>query len=362
LVTRSEIVKLPTTIDDLKKLYLATIKSLSEEPARINASTLDEILEELSQVDSGTERFSFLIEFISRVVNRYPSDTGRLKSLVRHNANKLLVTTIEQRLSRERRFLLSIMINPGLDAEPVPSTVDAKVLVAGTAVVIKTFPNTSANNWEDVRTVVEDIVRHSRRIVIEEYGRDEADLEIEFLLSDSFFLEAPDEFIIALSRFNKPPLGKLHPVIIRWRERILTPSEFELTPWQEAAAKVDRGKPSVIQWLDRDQCSDPATACGKCKGLVTFRFLPKEELYKVIGAGFPFVAWFRSEPADGNWDQFVAQFNQWAALHIFEHLPQKVHTIRQKKTDLGAALTLFWDDPSLCRYWTRGDVIIRETI
>jgi hypothetical protein len=359
---RSEIVKLPTTIDDLRKLYLATIKPLSEEPARINANTLDEMLDELSQVDSGPERFSFLIEFLLRIVNRYPSDAEKLKTLVHNNANQLLLATIDQRLSREQRFLLSVMINPGLDADPVPATIDAKVLVAGTTIVIKTFPNTSSNTWERVRTVVEDIVRQSRRIVIEEYGRDERDLEVEFLLSDSFFLEAPDEFIIALSKFNNPPLGKLHAVVIRWRERILTPSDFELTPWQEAAAKVDRGKPSVIHWLDREQCNDPSTACRNCKGLVMLRFLPKEELYNVIGAGFPFVAWFRTEPAGGNWEQFVEQFGHWAAQHNFEHLPQKVRTIRQKKTDLGAALTLFWDDPSHCRYWTRGDVIIRGTL
>jgi hypothetical protein len=352
---RIEIVKLPTTIDDLKKLYLATIKPLSEEPARVNASTLDEMLDELSQIDSGPEWFSFLFEFLLRIVNRYPSDTERLKTLVRDNANNLLLATITQQLSREQRFLLSVMINPKSGLEPVPSDIDAKVIVAGTAEVKMAFPNTSADSWKKIGTVVEGIVRESRRIVIEQYGRGEADLEIEFLLSANFFFEAPDEFIIALNELSKPPLGKLHAVVIRWRERILYPSEFELTPWQEAAAKVDRGKPSVIHWLDREQCKDPMAACGNCKGLVMLRFLPKEELYNVIGAGFPFVAWSRTEPASGSWDKFVEEFDKWVTPHIFEHLPQDIRGLRQKKPDLGGALTLFWDDPSLCRYWTRGD-------
>ncbi len=316
------------------------------------------MLDELSQAASGPERFSFLFEFLLRIKHRYPADAKKLELLAHASASPLLLATIEQKLSREQRFLLSISIDPEL-GEELPSAVEAKLFIADTAIVINAFGHTPAATWETVKTVVEDIVRQSRRVVIQQYGREEADLEVEFLLSDSFFLEAPDEFIIALNRLNKPRLGKLHPVVIRWRERILNPSDFELTPWQEAAAKVERKKPSIIHWFDREQSNDPVAACAECKGLVALRFLPKEELYNVIGAGFPFVAWLRSEPVSGNWEQFFQQFGHWAGQHIFESLPQKLRTIRQRNTDLGATLTLFWDDPDRSHHWTRSDVAIR---
>jgi hypothetical protein len=233
--------------------------------------------------------------------------------------------------------------------------VEARLLLERTALVIEPFESRPAAAWDQVERAVAEIVQKARRTVIEQYRCKEASLQIEFLMPDPFFVKAPDEFKLRWGR-NPVAIGRVHPVVIRWRARLLDLT-VPLEPWYASGARIDRKSPGRIRWLEQPECRGASSFCESCHGLVVLRFSPTDEFYDVIDAGFPFVAWLRAQPPNDDWDAFVQEFEQWAARHPLEMLPRELLVMRQRATNIGANLTLFWDDPEYADHWTRGDVL-----
>lgn len=346
---RTLLLNLSTTVPELKKDYLATVMPLEPGPKRMNASTLDAMLDELTQIH-GDDPHRFLWQFLLRVASRQPAaDAKKIEDFVCGGSSELIVRTLREELRRERRFLLSVTIEPDFSDQPRPKTVEARLLLAGTVTVVQAFASRAVENWKGAEQGAAEIVRAARRIVIEQYGKDEGALDIEFLMPESCFSQAPDQFGLGL-KANRATLGRVHSVVVRWRTRVLDPSSTELAPWYAVAKRIDRRASGQVQWLDSAAPQEAGRACTSCRGLLALGFLPQDEIDELIGAGFPFIAWLRSQPADG-WPAFKQRFEAWAGAVPFDMLPRELRGIRQNPTDLGASLTMFWDDPEYARHW-----------
>ena len=337
---------LETTISELRKDYLATVMPLDPAPQRLAAATLDAMLDELTNIRSD-EPLRFLSQFLLRVAAHQPAAAWEIETFVGKKAGQVVMNTIREELQRERRFLLSITIEPKFGDQPLPKAVEARLLFSGTVTVLQPFPPRIVDTWVGAEQAVAEIVRAARNIVIDQYRKEEDALDIEFLLPEGCFSQAPDQFGLGL-KLNRATLGRVHSVIVRWRARILAPSTTELGPWYAAAKRIDRKAHGNVEWLD--VAKDASQACNSGRGLLALGFLPENEMEDLIGAGFPFIVWLRTQPPDG-WPAFKERFDIWVHSRRFELLPRELRTIRQSPADLGASLTMFWDDPDYAQHW-----------
>jgi hypothetical protein len=344
---RVRLMALATTMAELRKDYLATVIPLAAAPERLSAATVDAMLDELTQIHSD-DSFRFLWQFLLRVAARHPAAGAGIEQFVGQNSNQVVLRSIQEDLQQEQRFLLSITIEPEFGEHPLPRGVEARLLLARTVTVVHAFPAQKVEDWSGAERAAGEVVLAARKIVIDQYRKGEDALDIEFLLPEGSFSRAPDQFGLAL-RPKRATLGRVHSVIVRWRARVLEPSTTELGPWYAAAQRIDRKASGKVEWLDV-RPNDADRVCTTCRGLLALGFLPEDEIEELIGAGFPFIAWLRSPPADG-WAAFKQRFERWAGGDAFELLPRRLRAIRQAPTDLGASLTMFWDDPEYARHW-----------
>lgn len=344
---RALLLTLATTIAELRKDYLVTVMPLDPAPQRVAAVTLDAMLDELTNIHASDDPLRFLWQFLMRVAAHQAAPASKIETFVGKHASRVLVNTIREELQREQRFLLSIAFEPTFDVQPLPKAVEAKLLFAETANIVQPFPPRIVDTWAGAELAVAEIVRDARNIVIDKYRKEEGALDIEFLLPEGCFSQAPDQFGLGL-RLNRATLGRVHSVVVRWRARILEPSTTELGPWYAAGKRIDRKAYGKVEWLDATK--DANQACSSCGGLLALGFLPQNEMEDLIGAGFPFIVWLRSQPADG-WPAFKERFDAWVRSRRFDQLPRELRAIRQSATDLGTCLTMFWDDPDYSKHW-----------
>jgi hypothetical protein len=145
------------------------------------------------------------------------------------------------------------------------------------------------------------------------------------------------------------PLGRLHPVVVRLRERIAQRDDaLNVDEWLRVSSQIDREKPAPVQWMDETRASP---TLDNCNGLVALRFLPADDLIEIVSAGFPFMAWLRSEPKGGDWTAFGQAFEAWVGKAKLKELAREVRAIRKNALLHNVGLTLFWDDPGQTGHW-----------
>ena len=138
--------------------------------------------------------------------------------MARQNVSQVTLRTLRDLLTREQLFVLSIDLAPAQSDEPEIESVGARLVVAGTCSTVRSFEPQIVSSWEVAETRVAEIVREARRIVLQQYRRDESALLVEFLLPAAFLTRAPDRVKVKLAAANAP-LGSLHAVVVRMRER-----------------------------------------------------------------------------------------------------------------------------------------------
>jgi len=162
---------------------------------------------------------------------------------------------------------------------------------------------------------------------------------------------APDEFPISLD-LARTALGMVHPVVVRWRERLRNPSRADVGAWKRAAERVAPQRAASVHWVERDAYGDPARVRTEGNAIVALRFVPAEEMKAFVGAGFPYLAWLRCEPENGDWPEFQRRLESWARGSRIAATARRVHEFRRNDT-MGRTLTLFWDEPPRGRHWLR---------
>ena len=93
------------------------------------------------------------------------------------------------------------------------------------------------SSWEVAETRVAEIVREARRIVLQQYRRNEDALLMEILLPAAFLTRAPNSIKVKLAAANAP-LGSLPAVVVRMRERNTERADaINLKEWETIASK-----------------------------------------------------------------------------------------------------------------------------
>jgi len=347
---RTLIETLPATTTKLRGEYLKTIGRQGAEPARDEVTTIDAMLDELYQISGVLEPQRPVWEFLLRLADRFPTHKEPIETFLKSRVTQVTLNTLRSELQREQLFVLSINLNPAYTEEPAIESIDARLVVAGTSNVVRTFAERQVTTWEAIEARVSEIVTESRELVIKMYVRDESALLVEFLMPSAYLTRTPDRLIVKLGGISRP-LGRLHSVVVRLRERVIQRDyAINLAEWETIASRIDRDRASAVHWMD---CTRAAPTIDTCCGLVVLQFLPSDDLLDIVNEGFPFLAWLRSEPDAGNWAEFVRQFDAWAGGRPLRNIARDVRTIRRKPTDLGANLTLFWDDPDQIGHWLR---------
>jgi hypothetical protein len=339
------------TMADFQEDYAITVMPLEPAPERLNAHTLDAMLDELTQVHVD-DAYRFLWQFLLRVATHQPEARRAIDTLIREHSSPVLLRTIRDELQKEQRFLLSVSIEPAESGQFLPGAVEAKLLFAGTVTVVRPLPRIAVDTWPKAEQAAVELVGQARKIVMGQLRKSDRDLDIEFLLPYGCFQQAPDEFILRLAA--PTALGRVHPVVVRCRARIVERWDWDLTLWQAAGNRIDRKAKGMVEWLDPTGSKNAGPVYQTCKGLLALDFLPRDEIEDLVTAGYPFIAWLRSDPA-GGWDAFKQRFAEWAHASPFEQLPRGLPEIRRNPGDLGESLTMFWDDPNYTEHWPRAE-------
>jgi hypothetical protein len=347
---RKLVERLPATTSDLFHEYLKTVRRLSSESNRDSASTIDAMLDELYQISGVLEPEQPVWEFLLPLADRYPDHRKAIEAfLASQNIAEVTLRTLRGALTREQLFVLSIDLTPAYSDQPKIESVSARLVLAGNFSTVRRFEPQIVASWDAAEARVADIVREARRIVLQEYRRnEESALLVEFLLPAAFLTRAPDRVNVKLAAANKA-LGSLHGVVVRMRERIAERADaINLEEWGTIGKRIDRNRTSTVQWMGPSR-DTPTTQT--CRGLVVLKFLPADELLDIVNEGFPFMAWLRSEPDARDWEAFMRNFEGWASAQPFNRLAREVRTIRQGPADVGVNLTLLWDDPEETGHW-----------
>ena len=348
---RSLVRELPATTADLRDEYLKTMSRLSRESARMDATTIDAMLDELYQISAAVEPQRSLWEFLLRLADRFPTHRVSINDFLSAQiAIPVTLNTLRSELQREILFVLSINLSPGDTDEPTIESIDARLVIGGTSNVLRTFGPLHVTSWEGMEAQAAEIVREARRIVMDQYRRDEAALLVEFLMPAMFLSRSPDRLMVKLGAASRP-LGRLHSVVVRLRDRIVQPSDtVNLDEWEAIASRIDRDGTSIVHWMDPTRATPTIETC---QGLVVLQFLPRDDLVEIVNDGFPFIAWLRAEPDSADWAAFAQRFEAWAGAQPLKSLARDVRSIRRRPADVGTNLTLFWDDPNQIRHWSQ---------
>ena len=348
---RTLVAQLPTTISELQVEYLRTMSRLSVEEARSEATTIDEMLDELYQVSASREPQRPVWEFLLRLADRFSGQRVLIEAfLSRVAGTSVTLSTLRSELQSEELFVLSINLSPAFTENPAIESIDALLVVAGTSDIKRTFPAQRVATWAAVEAKVSEIVRESREFVLQKRSRNESALLVEFLMPSEFLSQSIESVNVKLGPVSKP-LGLLHSVVVRLHERARNRAyAINIEAWEELARRIDRDSKCTVHWMDRTRTQPTIETCS---GLVVLKFLPACELLEIVNEGFPFLAWLRSEPVAGDWNAFERQFADWASQYPLRNLAREVRKIRRKNKDLGENLALFWDDPDQIGHWLR---------
>ncbi len=345
--------QLGKSVEWLRGIYRAVIATQSEEPARNNARTLTDMLDELTGAAcGGEERYRPLFEFLLRTIARVAEPAGEpLRKLVQRLASPALYCTLRDRLDAEKQFRLQVRIDADDEVEDQPASVGANLFIAGTSISLGRWQS-KVTHWKALETAVSDIVEEAREKVRTQSNQQANNILVEFVLDPPFFTRTPHRIVIGLSKFVKRTIGQLHPTVIRAPEI--------LTEIRDAAIAKKilplRQQPPSVGWMD---CTEGA--CPPDASLVAFSFCPNgdegiERIVNAILLGHPFMTWPEQEPSD--WDAYRQALALWAgALATTDALPEALREARLRKApEIGDQVVLFWDDPECPVAFQRIDV------
>ncbi|MEO7274147.1 MAG: hypothetical protein ABI211_19280, partial [Vicinamibacterales bacterium] len=347
----------------VRQAYLETSDSLPPDPKRDEADRIVSMLDRVVQLPPRDDLpFYYLWEFLLRLGDHSPDARAGIETFVKaHATSQVALRMLRERMQRHRRYLLSICIAQLSSPERVPGLIEARLFVAHTMERVKLFDPVDANgSWVGARDAVAKIVESAREKVHARLLRNEqvADhMDVEFVLNHEFFPMAPDRVGVPLP-VRLSPLGRLHPVVVRWVYRLRHRAKIDEEAWFAIAANINREAPPKVRWVGGidDQVASHA---DQCDGLLALSFVPDTDaIADLLDAGFPFMTWPREAVQDRSWETFRQEVNAWATrTSKFCDLPRALRSIRETDTALGSHLTLLWDDPEYAHHWVEPGVI-----
>ena len=197
----------------------------------------------------------------------------------------------------------------------------------------------------DARRAVERIIAIAKA--------DDAELRIEVFVPARMLNSDPEHCRVA--QFGAElPVGDLHPVHLRWRERARDKTKTALRErWYRLAAEIRQQNHGSACWLDDPELYPPVLKDRlerrSLLGCLGFRFIPFDAgtraphplLQVALSAGMAFGIWQRRAPED--WQSFRERIEELIAGRALDDVPLRVKSARANRQV--RHLTLFWDDP-----------------
>lgn len=177
-----------------------------------------------------------------------------------------------------------------------------------------------------------------------------ASLFIELYLSDQRLTHKAEQWDY---QDMETPLGALHPIVVRWRNRAqCTDDKTRYGVWKATAgriqAKYEAASPDVC-WIE-DRRLNLLTRLNRsfeeaCVGLL---FSPEQQMIRaLLRSGAPFAFWRRCECA--NWQDFKMELDGRTRAGSLREVPRRIRDLREEGQNDAAApghdLVILWDDP-----------------
>jgi len=150
------------------------------------------------------------------------------------------------------------------------------------------------------------------------------------------------------------PLGALHPLVVRWRDRAhCSDPRTRYGMWKSVAGRIktrdDLHRQPDVCWV-ADDLLNLLTRLNKGynEACVGFTFAPQQKMIRgLLLSGAPFAFWRRCACAD--WELFKQELDACARAGSLKDLPRRIRDMREEAqynaTHHAADLVVLWDDP-----------------
>ena len=150
------------------------------------------------------------------------------------------------------------------------------------------------------------------------------------------------------------PLGALHPLVVRWRDRAhCSDPKTRHGAWKSFARRIKTNNDLRLQpdvcWI-ADELLNLLTHLNKGyrEACVGFTFAPQQKMIRgLLLSGAPFAFWRRCACAD--WDVFRQELDVCARAGNLKDLPRRIRDLRDEaqynEAHHAADLVVLWDDP-----------------
>jgi len=150
------------------------------------------------------------------------------------------------------------------------------------------------------------------------------------------------------------PLGALHPLVVRWRDRAhCSAPTTRYGVWKSIACRIKTSsglhRQPDICWV-ADELLNLLTHLNKGynEACVGFAFAPRQKTVRgLLLSGAPFAFWRRCSCAD--WELFKQELDACARAGSLKDLPRRIRDLREEaqydESHHAADLVVLWDDP-----------------
>jgi len=196
------------------------------------------------------------------------------------------------------------------------------------------------SDWAAAKAAVANIIREAR-VTLRRSGQKPSGMWVELATSTRSFDIDYEGIEIRLNDDDAKALAELHPVLLRWRDRLFPSDDFDYDDnWVDAGKRIRKAAALACEFLSAE---DRLDKCKNHTGLISLDFIPDSDdkrmkRSRLVSSGAPLVRWRRAEPLDTEQER--------------ERLATRVRqsggaTLDQLVSELGKqpGEALFWDDP-----------------
>jgi hypothetical protein len=243
----------------------------------------------------------------------------------------------ERKLREQSRHFLLICIDPKSEDSSQPALLQGWLIGA----VQRSPWRYPVSDWTAAKAAVAKIIGEARKALRRD-GQTPSEMWVELATSMRSLDIDYERIEIHLNDYDDAKaLAELHPVLLRWRDRLFHSDDFDYDDhWVVAGKRLRKATALACEFLSVE---DRLDKCRNHIGLISLDFIPdsddkRTKRSRLVSSGAPLVRWRRAEPLD------TEQQRQGLATRVRQ---SGGATLDQLLYELGKqpGEALFWDDP-----------------